>query len=126
MSTGRWKFQVEGTFCKESHPVSPCEAIIESGDRSDHSPFRFRGVGPVAKADENGRFQSWYVTEGSTAAIAKPETVFVYIRVTKGEWAPVVVSIGASNVSVLSETEVKLDPGSVAIPSGITPYVQDT
>jgi hypothetical protein len=66
------------------------------------------------------------VTEGSTAAIAKPETVFVYIRVTKGEWAPVVVSIGASNVSVLSETEVKLDPGSVAIPSGITPYVQDT
>jgi len=105
--------------------VSPCEAIIESGDRSEYSPFRFRGVGPVAKADENGRFQSWYVTEGSTAPIAKPETVSVYIRVAKGDWAPVVVSIGAGNVSVLSDTEMKLDLGSVPIASGITPYVQD-
>ena len=64
------------------------------------------------------------MTEGSTAAIAKPETVSVYIRVAKGDWAAVVVTIGASNVSVLSDTEMKLDLGSVPIPSGITPYVQ--
>jgi hypothetical protein len=125
MSNGRWKFRVEGTFCRDGRPVSPCEAIVESGDRSDDSPFRFRGVGPVAKADVNGQFRSWYVTEGSAAAIAQPQTVSVYVRVAKGDWVPVVVSISPSCASALSDTEMNLNLGSVVLPAGMTPYVQD-
>jgi hypothetical protein len=65
------------------------------------------------------------VTEGSHQAIAKPETVSVYVRVAKGEWVPVVVSVAANAASVLSEREMNLNLGSVSIPSGLTPYVQD-
>jgi hypothetical protein len=65
------------------------------------------------------------VTEGSTDVIAKPEAVSVYVRVAKGEWVPVVVPVAATAASVLSDTEMNLDLGSVVIPSGMTPYVQD-
>lgn len=125
MNTGRWKFRVEGTFCSEGRPVSPCEAIIESGDRSDASPFKFRGVGPIAKSDENGRFRSWYVTDGSSEFIMKPDTVSVYIRVAKGAWEPIVVSIDANAASVQSDTEMEIDLGSVEIPAGMKLYAQD-
>ena len=125
MSEPRWKFQVEGIFSKDGRPVFPCEAIIESGDRSEGSPFKFRGVGPVAKADENGRFRSWYVTEGSAAAVATPQTVSVYVRVAKGAWEPIVVSVDSNSAEPVSHGEMRLDLGPVAIPNGMSPYVQD-
>jgi hypothetical protein len=125
MSEPRWKFQVEGTFSKGGRPVFPCEAIIESGDRTDGSPFKFRGVGPVAKADENGRFRSWYVTEGSAEAVARPNTVSVYVRVDKGAWQPIVVNVEPDSAKPVSHDEMRLELGSVVMPNGMRPYVQD-
>ncbi len=125
MSEPRWKFYVEGTFSKGGSPVFPCEAIIESGDRDEGSPFKFRGVGPIAKADESGRFRSWYVTEGSTEAVAKPETVSVYVCVGKGSYEPIVVDVDAHSAKPISHNEMRLDLGSVVIPNGMRPYAQD-
>jgi hypothetical protein len=124
MSEGRWKFLVEGTFLKDGSPVSPCEAIIESGDRFDGSPFRLWGAGPIAKADASGRFQSWYLTEGSHSTIEGPQTVSVYVRVAAGDWEPLAISVDQNAAVVLSDNEMKLDLGVVTIPSGMTPYAQ--
>jgi hypothetical protein len=123
--SGQWKFRVRGTFVKNGEPLSACEAIVESGERSESSPFRFRGVGPVAKADAAGQFQSWYVTEGSSQPIAKPSTVSVYVRVEKGAWEPIIVNIAPDRAESISGTEMRLDLGSVVIPSAISPYAQD-
>jgi hypothetical protein len=125
MNATRWKFHVRGTYCRDGRAVSPCEAIIESGDRLHGSPFRFRGVGPVAKADEEGSFRSWYVTDGSSGAIATPPSVSVYVRVGKGDWEPIVVPIAVDRATVLSDSEMQLDLGSVTIPASMTPYAQD-
>ena len=125
MSEPRWKFHVEGTFSKGGRPVFPCEAIIESGDSTEGSPFKFRGVGPIAKADESGRFRSWYVTAGSTDAVVKPETVSVYVRVGKGNYEPIVVNVAANSAKPISHNEMRLDLGSVVIPNGMRPYAQD-
>jgi hypothetical protein len=124
MTVGRWKFLVKGTFLKDGRPVSPCEAIIESDDRSDGSPFRLRGVGPVATADASGRFQSWYVTEGSPSTIETPKTVSVNVRVAEGDWEPLVISVDQNTAVVLTDNEMKIDLGEVTIPSGTTPYAQ--
>ena len=124
MTETRWKFLVEGTFVKDGRPESPCEALIESGDRSDGSPFCLLGFGPIAIADANGRFQTWYITEGSHSTIETPKTVSVYVRVAAGDWEPLVISVDQNAASVLSDNEMKLDLGSVTIPSGMTPYTQ--
>ena len=123
--SGKWKFHVRGTFVKNGEPLSACEAIVESGERSESSPFRFRGVGPVAKADAAGQFRSWYVTEGSSESIARPSTVSVYVRVERGAWEPIIVGITPDRAEAISGTEMRLDLGSVAIPSAMTPYAQD-
>ena len=125
MTEPRWKFRVEGTFSKGGRPVFPCEAIIESGDRTEGSPFKFRGVGPIAKADAEGRFRSWYVTEGSAQAVTRPETVSVYVRVAKGAWEPIVVNVDPDSVKPVSEGEMQLELGSVVIPDGMKPYAED-
>ena len=125
MGEPRWKFHVEGIFSKGGRPVFPCEAIVESGDRTEGSPFKFRGVGPIAKADESGRFRSWYVTEGSTEAVVMPDTVSVYIRVDKGTYEPIVVKLAPPSAKPMSHSEMRLDLGSVVIPNGMNPYDQD-
>jgi hypothetical protein len=125
MSAWGWKFHVEGTFAREGQPVFPCEAVIESGDRTDHSPFRLRGVGPVAKADKTGRFRSWYVTEGSNEAVARPRTASVYIRVGMGDWEPLVIAVAPDSATAKSRDEMHLDLGLVEIPEEMKPYVQD-
>jgi hypothetical protein len=125
MRNGGWKFYVQGAFHQDGKPVLPCEAIVDSGDRTEGSPFRLRGVGPVAKADDGGRFRSWYLIEGSDQAIRKPETVSVYVRVAKGCWEPIVVPIGQDAATSLSDAEMQLDLGAVALPSAMSPYAQD-
>lgn len=105
--------------------MSPCEAVVESGDRLDGSPFRFRGAGPIAEAREDGSFRTWYVTEGLSKSIVKPATVSVYVRVGKGDWEPIVVPTTEARATVLSDSEMELDLGFVAIPMGMRPYVQD-
>ena len=125
VSEGQWKFHVRGTFVKNGEPLSACEAIVESGERSESSPFRFRGVGPVARADAEGKFRSWYVTEGSSQSITKPATVAVYVRVEKGAWEPIIVNIAPDHAEAISGSEMHLDLGAVSIPSGMSPYAQD-
>jgi hypothetical protein len=120
-----WKFHVRGTFLKAELPVFPCEAIIESGDRVEGSPFRLRGVGPIAKADENGSFRGWYVTVGSVENIRKPTTVSVYVQVARGAWEPIVVTVDPIATAVRSPTEMELDLGVVRLPDHITPYEAD-
>ena len=120
--SGKWKFYVQGTFHRGGRAAFPCEAIIESGDRNEESAHRFRGVGPVAKADEHGAFHSWYVTEGSDHPISKPDAVSVYIRVAKGDWQPLVLSLEKCTARSLSDMEMQLDLGSVEIPDGIALY----
>ena len=110
---------------RNGQPVSPCEAIVESGERSESSPFRFRGVGPVASADAKGQFRSWYITQGSSNPIARPETVSVYVRVAKGAWEPILVPIVPERTSVVSDTEMHLDLGYLQIPNEIQPYAHD-
>jgi len=122
MNEPRWRFQVEGTFSRGGRPVYPCEAIIESGDRTEGSPFKLRGVGPVAKADENGRFRSWYVTEGSAEAAGRPQTVSVYVRVAIGTWEPIVVDVEPDRAKPISHDEMRLELGSVVIPNDMRPY----
>lgn len=63
------------------------------------------------------------MTEGSTAAITKPETVSVFVRVAKGTWQPVVIAVGAHAATAASETEMKIELGTIEIPEHITPYV---
>jgi hypothetical protein len=76
MQTGGWKFHVRGIFLRAGVPAVPCEAIIESGNDVHDSPFRSLGVGPKAEADAEGRFSSWFITQGSGEAIQAPGTVF--------------------------------------------------
>ena len=116
---------MEGTFVREGKPISPCEAIVESGDRDESSPYRLRGVGPVARADAKGQFRSWYVTEGAATPIARPGMVSVYVRVAKASWKPVVVPIPEDRARALSDTEMHLDLGAVRIPGEMQPYAQD-
>ena len=125
MSEPRWKFQVEGIFSQGGRPVFPCEAIVESGDRTEGSPFKFSGVGPIAKADENGRFRSWYVTEGAAEAVARPQTVSVYVRVGKDAWEPIVMKVDQDGAKPISHGEMRLELGSVALPTDMKPYAQD-
>lgn len=120
-----WKFNVIGTFVQNGEPVSPCSAIIESGDRSESSPFRFRGLGRGASANESGAFESTYFTEGSNTPIARPTTVSVYVRVAKGEWEPIVVNTAPDRAKAISDAEMHLNLGAVELPSGMTPYAQD-
>lgn len=126
MGTGRWKFYVQGSFRQNGKPVSPCEAIVESGDRAEGSPLCLHGVGPTAKADDDGKFRSWYITEGSDQAIRKPDTVSVFVRVAKGNWEPIVVPIAQDAATSLSDAEMQLDLGAVALPGAMRPYVKDT
>lgn len=125
MNDREWKFRVEGIFVKDGAPISSCEAIIESGERSEASPFRFRGVGPIAKADGSGMFRSWYITDGSNDSIAIPDTVSIFVRVAKGAWEPIVVNIDPEKITVLSDTEMHLDLGAIDLPLDMRPYARD-
>jgi hypothetical protein len=125
MSAHKWKFHVKGIYRKCGAPVSRCEAIIESGDRDDGSPFRLEGVGPPARADLTGGFGSWYITQGADTRIAKPDSVSVYVRVGKGVWVPIVVSVAENSTRVLSHSEMELDLGEVDLPKGMIPYERD-
>jgi hypothetical protein len=122
MSESRWKFQVEGSFCRDRRPLIRCEAIIESGDRDEDSPHRLLGVGPVARADANGRFRSWYLTHGSSEAVASPLIVSVYVRVARGTREPIRISVDPESAEPVSHREMRVNLGLVMIPDGMTPY----
>jgi hypothetical protein len=125
MQTGGWKFHVRGIFLRAGVPAVPCEAIIESGNDVHDSPFRSLGVGPKAEADAEGRFSSWFITQGSGEAIQAPGTVSVFLRIAKDRWEPLVMSVSPDAVSAVSNCEMRLDLGEVRVASSLEPYVRD-
>ena len=120
-----WKFHVRGTFVRSGigAPIVACEAIIESGERAEHSPFRSEGVGPGARAQTDGAFSSWFVTQGSNSEIVAPSTVSVFVRVAPGAWKPYVVAVQSELASRISATEMLLHLGQVHIEQSETLYV---
>ena len=126
MSETLWKYFVEGFFEKNGQPVFPCHAIVESGVREDGSPFSLDGVGPGAKADAQGKFRTWFVTDGAESPVRNPQAVSVFVRVAPGSWEPIVVSVADSAAVLLSDREMQLSVGRVVLPDGIEPYVPAT
>lgn len=118
-----WKYFVEGSFEQNGRPVTPCQAIVESGVRDEGSPFNLDGVGPGAKADAHGNFKTWFVTDGSSEPVRNPQAVSVFVRVAPGSWEPIVVKISESNAVALSNREMQLSVGRVVLPDGMRPYV---
>jgi hypothetical protein len=125
MQTRGWRFHVRGIFLRDGVPARPCEAIIESGNDVHDSPFRNLGVGPKAEADVEGRFSSWFITQGSCEGIKTPETVSIFLRIAKDRWAPLVVSVSPDAASATSNCEMRLNLGEVRIASALEPYVRD-
>ena len=121
MSAAQWKYFVEGVFLREAAPAKGCQAIIETADRVEGSPLRFRGVGPIAVAGEGGKCQSWFVTEGSAEPIRKPDTVTAFIRVAPGSWEPLVVPVGDGAARSESTTEMTLLLGKIVVPERYFP-----
>jgi hypothetical protein len=115
--SSKWKFHVRGTFvrCGTGEPIGACEAIVESGDRAEHSPFRLEGVGPGARANTDGSFHTWFVTKGADSEVEVPAEVSVFVRIAPGKWRPYVVTAQLKLASRLSATEMQLHLGPVLI-----------
>jgi hypothetical protein len=94
--------------------------------RAEGSPFNLDGVGPGAKADAHGKFQTWFVTDGASTPVRSPGSVSVFVRVAPGSWEPIVIEIPSSNVFALSEREMRLVLGSVVLPDAMKPFVPAT
>ena len=124
MSQWKWKFQIRGTFVRaqSGEVLSPCEAIVESGVRDDRSPFALIGVGPIARANAEGTFHSWFVTKGCVERATCPSAVSVFVRVAKGFWEPYVVPVTSSQCNEISPAELLIELGNVQIEQ--TPYAE--
>ncbi len=105
--------------------MTPCEAIVESGERSPESPFSLQGVGPTAVADDLGRFRAFFRTHGCGERIYPPPSVSVFVRVSKAKWRPVRVAIEPARTESRSVYEMTLDLGAVELPADLAPYQQD-
>jgi hypothetical protein len=125
MPISEWKFRVKGCFIRlpAGTPITACEAIIESGERRDSSPFRLEGVGPGARAQSDGTFQSFFVTQGSALPIAAPNFVSVFVRVAPGDWKPYAAKVVSA--TPLSNTEILLDLGTIEIAEHELLYVDE-
>ena len=121
----KWKFQVRGTFVRggTGAPIDACEAVVESGDRAEISPFRLEGVGPGARAQVDGTFFSWFVTQGTNSEIEAPPTVSVFVRVAPAARKPYVIGVQRELASRISATEMLLQLGQEHIEHGEKLYV---
>jgi hypothetical protein len=75
MEHAGWKIHVQGFFVRAvtRAPIRECEAIIESGTREETSPFTLVAVGPIAHAEADGTFESWFVTIGDDGPVSGTE-----------------------------------------------------
>lgn len=109
-----WKIHVQGSFVRAvtRAPIGECEAIVESGIREETSPFTLVGVGPIAHAELDGAFESWFVTVGDGGPVSAPKSVSVFVRVGKGEWKEYIQHVGPEDARSLSESEllIRLKP----------------
>jgi len=109
-----WKIHVQGSFVRavSRAPIGECEAIIESGIREEMSPFMTEAVGPIAHAEVDGAFESWFVTVGDGGPVWAPKSVSVFVRVGKGEWKEYIQEVGPEDARSVSESEllIKLKP----------------
>jgi hypothetical protein len=105
--------------------VTSREAIVESGERSPESPFSLQGVGPIAVADDLGRFRTSFRTHGCSEKIYPPSSVSVFVRVSKAKWRPVKVAIEPVRTESRSDDEMTLNLGAVELPADLAPYQQD-
>jgi hypothetical protein len=120
-----WVFHVEGQFVRpRTHAaVSPCTAIVESGERGDGSPFKLKWVRGIARADSNGYFARSFGTWGDAGPVRAPTTIAVFVRVAAGKWLKHVVPIDASQASAISEHEMRLKLVRVEIRRSTKVYV---
>ena len=114
MEHRRWKIHVQGSFVRAvtRAPIGGCEAIIESGIREETSPFMLEVVGPIAHAEVDGAFKSWFVTVGDGGPVSALKSVSVFVRVGKGEWKEHIQEVGPEDARSLSESEllIRLKP----------------
>ena len=114
MHKKQWKIHVLGCFVRAgTHaPVAGCVAIIESGIRTETSPFNLVAVGPVADAETDGSFESWFVSAGGESPVSAPKAISVFVRVGRGEWKPYVQKVEPEDACLLSENElvIRLTP----------------
>ena len=103
-----WKIHVQGSFVRgvTRDPIGECEAIIESGIREETSPFLLAAVGPIAHAEVDGTFESWFVAVGDGGPVSVPKSVSVFVRVGKAEWKEHIQEVGPDDARSLSESEL--------------------
>jgi hypothetical protein len=126
-SVAHWKFVVTGRLVWSSTgaAVHPAEAIVESGERDDASPFCLEGVGPVAHTDSRGAFRAWFIVRGSQTPIARPAAISIFLRVARGKWKPYVISVEPCRGHAVSQHELEIDVGAVEIELGQPVYAED-
>lgn len=120
--SSHWKYYVEGKFFRNGTPIYPCEAIVETNDREENSPFRFKGVGPIAKSDDTGLFKSSFLTYGASVQIKAPPKIVVFIKVGIGKWEPVNANIAEGCATAISDKEMVLSNLIVELPESVEPY----
>jgi len=122
---GGWTFHVRGSFvrARTGIAISACEAIVESGNRDEASPFRMDWVGRIAYAASDGTFSTTFGTKGATEQIEAPSSISVFVRTGPGVWLPHVVPLAANCAEAISPNEMRLRVGPVQIDESTTLYV---
>ena len=112
-----WKFSVSGVLVRSGSGdvVYPAEAILESGEREEASPYSLDRVGPLARTSTDGAFHGVFYTKGLGYSISCPANVSVFLRVARGVWKPYVVEAKASNCQFITASELVINLGLVVI-----------
>jgi len=120
-----WKFVVQGilTRGRGGRPLEAYDVIVESGMRE--GIHAFSGKGPTAHPEQDGSFRAWYFTVGTDRAIEAPESVALFLRVSRGEWKPYVVPVQAAHTRKVSGNELHIDLGAITIEENQPVYVPE-
>jgi hypothetical protein len=89
------------------------ELIVESGVHDPVSPLMGTGVGPIARSDSDGAFETWFRTQGADGPAEAPNSISLFIEVGPGKWEPIRVS--GPTCADRVDADLVLDVGAVVL-----------
>lgn len=113
----KWYFKVNGYLVDTNtgEPIRRISIIATSGVRDGESRHRSCATGPIAITETDGRFSTWYVTEGAEGIPSAPDGMALFLERPDGAWGRLPVGVSASSVVALEENVMTIALGAVAI-----------
>lgn len=113
----KWYFKVKGYLVgtNTGEPIRRISIIATSSVREGESPHRCRATGPIATTENDGRFSTWYVTDGAEGMPVAPDGIELFLERPDGAWGMLPVRVSTSSVIALEENVMTIALGAVAI-----------